>query len=429
MRPPRDPVTTRPRRGRTVRLLALAAAAVAAAATIVTVNLDRPADAQDVDAADVQAMALTWSDEFNAGAGTPPDSSKWRYDIGGGGWGNNEHQYYTDSTSNAAHDGSGNMVITARRENPSNYQCWYGTCQYTSARLLTSGTFTQAYGRFEARIQIPRGQGIWPAFWMLGDDLGQVGWPQSGEIDIMENVGHEPNTVHGTLHGPGYSGGAGVTGSHTIGQPFANGFHTFAVDWSPNSITWSVDGVNYQTKSTADIGGNEWVFDHPFFMIMNVAVGGNWPGYPDGSTQFPQQMKIDYVRVYSGATSSGGAITGLAGKCLDVEGSGTANGTPVQLYHCNGTAAQQWTFASDGSLRALGKCLDVANGGTADGTPVRLWNCNGSGAQKWVLSGANDLVNPQANKCLDVPWANSADGTNLQIVTCSGNPAQKWFRS
>ncbi|THV26567.1 glycosyl hydrolase family protein [Glycomyces paridis] len=386
------------------------------------------AGAQEADPADVQAQALTWSDEFNAASGTAPDSSKWRYDIGGGGWGNNEHQYYTNSTSNAAHDGNGNMVITARRENPSGYQCWYGACQYTSARLLTSQTFTQAYGRFEARIQIPRGQGIWPAFWMLGDDIGSVGWPQSGEIDIMENVGFEPNTVHGTLHGPGYSGGAGVGGAYTIGEPFANGFHTFAVDWSPTSITWSVDGVNYQTKNTGSIGGNEWVFDHPFFMILNVAVGGNWPGYPDGSTQFPQQMKIDYVRVYSGATSSGGAISGLAGKCLDVEGSGTADGTPVQLYTCNGTNAQKWTAPGDGTLRALGKCLDVANGSTADGTPVRLWTCNGSGAQQWAFSGANDIVNPQADKCLDVPWANSADGTNLQIATCSGNPAQKWYR-
>ncbi len=426
MRPRRDPSPTRPRRKRT-RLLALASAAVAAA-TAITVGISA-AGAEETDEAPLQAQALTWSDEFNAAAGTAPDSGKWRHDIGGSGWGNNEHQYYTNSTSNAAHDGNGNMVITARKENPSNYQCWYGTCQYTSARLLTSGTFTQAYGRYEARIQIPRGQGIWPAFWMLGDDLGSVGWPQSGEIDIMENVGKEPNTVHGTLHGPGYSGGAGVGGAYTIGQPFANGFHTFAVDWSPTSITWSVDGVNYQTKSTADIGGNEWVFDHPFFMIMNVAVGGNWPGYPDGSTQFPQQMKIDYVRVYSGTTSSGGAITGLAGKCLDVEGSGTADGTPAQLYRCNGSAAQRWTFAGDGSLRALGKCLDVANGATADGTAVRMWTCNGSGAQKWVLSGANDLVNPQANKCLDVPWANSADGTNLQIANCSGNAAQKWFKT
>ncbi|GAA3090913.1 hypothetical protein GCM10020001_002560 [Nonomuraea salmonea] len=147
---------------------------------------------------------LVWSDEFDGPAGSAVDSSKWRFDIGGGGWGNNEHQYYTDSTRNAAKDGNGNLVITARRENPANYQCHYGTCQYTSARLLTAATFTRTYGRFEARMKLPRGQGIWPAFWMLG---GTSGWPDNGEIDIMENIGREPNTVHGTIHGPGYSGG------------------------------------------------------------------------------------------------------------------------------------------------------------------------------------------------------------------------------
>src|SRR5690606_15019702 len=155
-------------------------------------------------------QTLTWSDEFDGAAGTAPDSSKWRHETGGGGWGNNEHQYYTDPTSNAAHAGAGNPVITARREPPTNHQSWHGTCRYPSARLLTAETFTQAYGRFEARIQIPTGQGIWPAFWMLGDDFHDVGWPQTGEIDIMENVGHIPNTVHGTVHGPGYSGGGGV---------------------------------------------------------------------------------------------------------------------------------------------------------------------------------------------------------------------------
>ncbi|MEU6860526.1 family 16 glycosylhydrolase [Glycomyces sp. NPDC046736] len=425
MRPFRNSDQTRPRRGRTYRALAVAVAAVAAAATI-TATIDRPADAEEFEAQDVQALQLTWSDEFNAGAGTGPDSSKWRFDIGGGGWGNNEHQYYTNSTSNAAHDGAGNMVITARRENPNNYQCWYGTCEYTSARLLTQGTFTQEYGRFEARIQIPRGQGIWPAFWMLGDNFGDVGWPQSGEIDIMENVGFEPNTVHGTLHGPGYSGGGGVGGGYTIGEPFANGFHEFAVDWSPGSITWSVDGNAYMTKTAADVGG-QWVFDHPFFMLLNVAVGGDWPGYPDGSTQFPQTMKIDYVRAYSGTAAGGGTITGLGGKCLDVEGAGTADGTPVQVYTCNGTNAQQWSTPGDGTLRALGKCLDVS--GTGDGSPVRLWGCNGSAAQQWAFSGANDIVNPQADKCLDIPWADASDGMNLQIATCSGNNAQKWFRT
>ncbi|MFY1633927.1 lectin [Solwaraspora sp. WMMB335] len=377
---------------------------------------------------------LTWSDEFNGAAGTAPDAAKWRRDIGGGGWGNNELQYYTGSTANAAHDGNGNLVVTARRENPAGYNCWYGSCQYTSARLLTAGTFTQAYGRFEARIKIPRGQGIWPAFWMLGDNFGSVGWPDSGEIDIMENIGREPATVHGTLHGPGYSGGAAVTGSYTTpgGRPLADDFHVFAVDWAPDAITWSVDGTVYSRKTAADLRGNRWVFDHPFFMILNVAVGGNWPGSPDGSTSFPQQMLVDYVRVYAhddGGGTGGGQITGYGGKCVDVAAANTANGTQIQLYDCNGTAAQRWTWAADGSVRALGKCLDVAAGGTANGTRVQLYDCNGTAAQRWVFSAAGDIVNPQANKCLDATGVSSANGTPLQIWECGGGPNQKWQRS
>ena len=139
------------------------------------------------------------------------------------------------------HDGQGNLAITARRENPNNYQCHYGTCEYTSARLLTQDRFTQAYGRFEARLKIPRTQGIWPAFWMLGNDIGSVGWPTSGEIDIMENIGREPTLVHGTLHGPGYSGGEGIGAAYSLpgGGAFADAFHTFRIDWEPGFITWS----------------------------------------------------------------------------------------------------------------------------------------------------------------------------------------------
>lgn len=244
---------------------------------------------------------LVWSAEFDGPAGTPPDPSKWTPEVGGSGWGNNEHQYYTDSTRNAALDGAGHLVITAREENPAGYDCWYGPCTYTSARLITAGKFTQTYGHFEARIKVPRGQGIWPAFWMLGNDIGSVGWPNSGEIDIMENIGREPGTVHGSLHGPGYSGGNSLTGSYTLpnGQALADGFHTFAIDWSPNSVTWYIDGIQYSHHTAADTGGDPWVFDHPFFLILNVAVGGNWPGYPDETTVFPQQMVVDYVRVYA----------------------------------------------------------------------------------------------------------------------------------
>ena len=375
---------------------------------------------------------LTWSDEFNGGAGSAVDQSKWRFDIGGSGWGNNEQQYYTNSTRNAAMDGAGNLVITARRENPSNFQCHYGTCQYTSARLLTAATFTQTYGRYEARLKLPRGQGIWPAFWMLG--TGSAGWPGNGEIDIMENIGREPNTVHGTIHGPGYSGGEGIGAGYTIGSPFADGFHTFAVDWSPNLIIWYVDGNEYQRRTPADLGGDRWVFDHPFFMIMNVAVGGYWPGYPDGSTTFPQTLTVDYVRVYAqpgggNPGGGGGSISGYGGKCVDVAGANPANGTAVQLWDCNGTTAQQWSWNADGSVRALGKCLDVTAGSTANGAQVQLYDCNGTGAQRWTFTGAGDIVNPQANKCLDATGPSSANGTRLQIWECGGGANQKWTRN
>ncbi|MEV6607742.1 glycoside hydrolase family 16 protein [Kutzneria sp. NPDC051319] len=240
----------------------------------------------------------SFTDDFDGPAGSGVDTGKWHFETGDN-VNNHEREWYTSGTDNAALDGNGNLVITAKKENPGNYQCWYGSCEYTSARLSTAGQFTQAYGHVEARMKIPRGQGMWPAFWMLGDNIGSAGWPQCGEIDIMENVGNEPNTVHGTIHGPGYSGSAGVGAAYN-GPVFADDFHTYAIDWSPNQIKWSVDGTVYETRTPADVNGNQWVFDHPFYIIFNLAVGGYWPGDPDGSTSFPQQLVVDYVHVTTG---------------------------------------------------------------------------------------------------------------------------------
>ncbi|WP_256107017.1 ricin-type beta-trefoil lectin domain protein [Streptomyces sp. ODS05-4] len=375
-------------------------------------------------------LAVTFEDTFDGPAGSAVNGSRWQTETGDN-VANHERQFYTAGNANAALNGQGQLAITARRENPGNYQCWYGRCEYTSARLNTAGRFTTTYGRVEARMKVPRGQGMWPAFWMLGNDIGQVGWPNSGEIDIMENVGFEPRTVHGTLHGPGYSGSGGIGAGYTLpgGQNFADAFHTFAVDWSPGAITWSVDGTVYQRRTPADLGGRQWVFDKPFFLILNLAVGGYWPGDPDGSTAFPQQLLVDHVRVSTsdGPAPGGGALRGLAGKCLDVAGADTANGTAVQLHGCNGSAAQRWTVGGDGTVRALGKCLDAAAGGTGDGTRVQLWDCNGTGAQRWAYnSAARDLVNIPADKCLDVRDNSSADGTPTQLWTCAGTANQKW---
>ncbi|MHC3472852.1 lectin [Streptomyces sp. 7R007] len=411
---------TSPRLIRRCLFAALSAVLVAPVA-IGAAHADRP-HASPVTAP--AAAAVAFSDTFDGPAGAAVDSSKWQIETGDN-VNNHERQYYTSGTKNAALDGQGHLVITARKENPANYQCWYGTCQYTSARLNTSGKFTAQYGHVEARMKIPRGQGMWPAFWMLGTP---VNWPDSGEIDVMENVGFEPSTVHGTIHGPGYSGSGGIGAAYSLpnGQAFADAFHTFAVDWAPDSITWSVDGTVYQRRTPADLGGKTWVFNKPFFLILNLAVGGYWPGDPDASTSFPQQLVVDSVSVTTGSTSTGAPIRGLAGKCVDVAGANSANGTPVQLYDCNGTAAQQWTVGSDGTIRALGKCLDVTDNGTADGSTVQLWDCTGGPNQKWAVSSANDIVNPQADKCLDVTGNNSANGTRLQIWTCTGGANQKW---
>ncbi len=406
----------------------IAAAVLLASAGLIVANLRHSPTAS------AAVGAMTWGDDFNGPAGSAPDASRWKHDVGGGGWGNSELEYYTDGAANSALDGNGNLVITAKRGNPAGYSCWYGSCQYTSARLLTSSTFTQKYGRFEARIKLPRGQGIWPAFWALGDNIGSVGWPNSGEIDVMENIGREPGTVHGSLHGPGYSGGNPLTGVYTLpnGAAFADGFHTFAVDWAPDSITWYVDGVQYSRHTPADTNGNPWVFDHPFFIILNVAVGGTWPGSPDGSSTYPQQMVVDYVHVYAYTSGGGGgstrvgAITGYGGKCVDVAAANSANGTAIQLYDCNGTNAQQWTVGTDGTLRALGKCMDVTAAGTANGTKVQLYDCNGTGAQKWTYTSGRDLVNPQSGRCLDATGVSSANGTRLQIWDCTGGANQKW---
>ncbi|MGW3097373.1 ricin-type beta-trefoil lectin domain protein [Streptomyces sp. NPDC001102] len=385
------------------------------------------------------AAAQTWSEDFNGAAGSAPDSSKWTLETGGGGNGNHELQYYTNSTGNAALDGNGNLVITARKNADPGLQCWYGTCQYTSARLNTAKTFTQKYGHFESRIKVPRGQGVWPAFWMLGDDLGSAGWPNSGEIDIMENVGSEPGTVHGTIHGPGYSGSGGIGAAYTApsGKSFADDFHVFGVDWSPSAIKWSVDGQVYETRTPADVGGNKWVYDHPFFLILNFAVGGDWPGSPDAGTSFPQTMTVDYVHVTTsdsgssgtGTTTSTGAIKGIGDMCVDVAGAATADGTPIQLHNCTGNDAQKWTLGSDGTVRALGKCLDVRAASHDDGAVVQLYTCNGTAAQQWTYTAAHDLTNTGAGKCLDAKGNSAADGTPLQIWTCTGGANQKWTLS
>ena len=248
---------------------------------------------------------MVWSEEFNEPAGTPPNPEYWSYEIGDGtvngipGWGNDEFQYYTDDPANASTDGLGNMVLTVREADGS-LQCYYGPCDYTSARLISWRKAEFAYGRIESRIRVTEGEaGLWPAFWSLGTDIDVVGWPQTGEIDFMEYVSRLPNEIFGTIHGPGYSGGQSFGNEYDFGEPVYNDYHTFTIEWQPDYMEWYVDGILYHTAAPADVPG-EWVFNDPVFLLLNVAIGGNFGGAIDPNLQLPQSMAVDYIRVYQG---------------------------------------------------------------------------------------------------------------------------------
>ena len=240
---------------------------------------------------------LTWSDEFN-NRNQSPDPKKWAFDRSDSQ--NNELETYTSRPSNVEQK-DGHLVITALKEDTVRPD---GTIRhYTSGRIFTKGLFTQTYGRFEASIKMPLGKGIWPAFWMLGDDIDTAGWPKSGEIDIVENIG-EPALSHSTIHGPGYSGDKGPTAKFTLpaGERVDTAFHLYALEWAPNDIKFFFDDHLVAERTPADLpAGTTWVYNHPFFILLNLAVGGDWPGNPDSSTTFPQQMLVDYVRVYKRA--------------------------------------------------------------------------------------------------------------------------------
>jgi beta-glucanase (GH16 family) len=248
---------------------------------------------------------LAWSDDFDGPAGTPPDQAFWEYDVGGSGWGNNELQFYTSRPENVSLDGLGHLAIIARNEA-------YQGRSYTSARINTRGKFEQGLGRWEARMRLPSGMGIWPAFWLLGASFPQVGWPACGEIDIMELRGQVPGVVNGTLHATGFSGGSSLTAQYVCQEPpscatppctplcpFDEDFHVFAVEVEADRIRFEVDGSVYQ-EIRQDLRplGSAWPFSSPFFTILNVAVGGAYVGAPDVTTVFPQTMLVDYVRYY-----------------------------------------------------------------------------------------------------------------------------------
>ncbi|EGG35192.1 ricin-type beta-trefoil lectin domain protein [Paenibacillus sp. HGF5] len=373
---------------------------------------------------------LVWSDEFN---GTSLNRSNWTPEIGtgSGGWGNNELQYYTDRAQNVQVTG-GNLVITAQKES-------YGGMNYTSARIKTQDLKSFTYGKVEARIKLPSGQGLWPAFWMLGSNISTVGWPKSGEIDIMERVNLNPY-VNGTVHwdAGGHAEFGRVSGNLDFSQ-----FHVYSIEWDSKYIRWFVDGQQFNEFYIENGTGNTEEFQRPFFLLLNLAVGGNWPGSPNNSTPFPSQMLVDYVRVYQDTGASNVISDGIytiaskaSGKVMDVVDVSTASGAKIQQWTNYVANNQRFRVESTGDgfykLTAVhsGKVLDVPNSSTSTGVQLQQWNDNGTDAQRWriidVGGGYYKLVSKASGLVVDVASASTADGAAVQQWTDNGTDAQKW---
>ncbi|AEV84140.1 glycoside hydrolase family protein [Actinoplanes sp. SE50] len=422
----------------TLRRLAVAVLATAAV-LVVPVGAARATDLTTAAPISAAGWAPTWRDDFT---GDVVDPTRWGYDVGPGPQFGDaaERETYTDSRANAYLDGAGHLTIDARAD------CAAGSCAYTSARLRTGTLFSQRYGRFTARIQVPAGAGVWPAFWAQGD-TGQ--WPANGEIDVMDDgaPGENGTVAHGGPIGP-----RGTTGTCTIrngdgsttadwygvggesrlpsGASLTGGYHVFSTDWYPDHISTWVDGLLYSIAFRADVvaAGCTWPFDQPFWLLLNVAVGGGWPGPPvdPPASGVYARMKVDYVEVSAPrdtpATAATGPIRGrqATADCLDVWHSGTADGTAVDSYPCNGSTAQQWTTATDGTLRAFGRCLVVTAAGQA-----QLATCTGAAAQRWIAESDGGLRNASTGTCLTTGTGIPAPLT-LAACTRSRYPTQAW---
>ncbi|MCX4744485.1 ricin-type beta-trefoil lectin domain protein [Kitasatospora sp. NBC_01287] len=384
-----------------------------------------------------------FSDDFAGAAGSAPSGANWIYDTGpGSNFGTGEIETMTNSTSNVHLDGSGHLDITALQNGGS----------WTSGRIQTPSAQVgaPAGGKLEVTASIMQpnpgsGQGYWPAFWLLGP--GQ--WPENGEIDIMEDV-NALSDVAGTIHCGTYPGGpcneGNGIGSGLVACPGCQGgYHTYTMvldrtNTAAESITWYLDGNAYFSVTEGQVGTATWqqAFDHNLSIIFDLAIGGGFPNgvcgctTPTGATSSGATMSVGYVAAYTttgggGGSTGTGPVTGYAGLCLDDRSSSTANYNPVQVYTCNGTAAQQWTFNPAGTtLHVLGKCLDVDAGGTANGTAVDLYDCNNTAAQVWIPRSDGSLFNPQSGRCLDDTGWSTTPGTQVQIWDCSGNANQHW---
>lgn len=366
-----------------------------------------------------QNWTLVWSDEFTQADGSAPDSTKWSHEVGGNGWGNSELEYYTDGTTNCWTT-NGMLVIEARQQN-------LGGRNYTSARLRTKGKASWTYGRIEGRIKIPRGQGLWPAFWTLGANIDSAGWPTCGEIDIMENIGKEPAIVHGTAHGPGYSGGNGIGGPFTIsGGAFADDFHVYAIEWETNRIQWFVDGQPYFTITPSRLPASaNWVFNAPQFILLNVAVGGLWPGNPDGTTTFPQRMYVDYVRVYASTNnqSCGGNILTNPG----FEQSGLANWRTYGGGANVGLTTQQARSGSN-SFKVYGQFTGVQNdSGIYEDIPTLAGASLAGNA--WAYVSASDRIAGNNSAWAEVTFRDTTNilGLYRSAIVTSNTSTGTWL--
>ncbi len=375
---------------------------------------------------------LAWSDEFD---GTSLNTSNWTAEIGTGvsGWGNNELQYYTNRPQNLQVTG-GNLVITALKES-------YNGSSYTSARIKTQGKKSFTYGKIEARIKLPSGQGLWPAFWMLGTniDVPGVGWPKCGETDIMERVNNNA-FVNGTVHwdANGQADYGQISGNLDFSQ-----YHVYSIEWDAKYIRWFVDGNKFNEFYIENGTGNTEEFQKPSFLLLNLAVGGNWPGSPDAATPFPAKMLVDYVRVYQASNApnivSGGVYTfasKASGKVMDVVDVSTASGAKIQQWTNYTAANQQFRVDSTGDgyykLTAVhsGKVLDVPGSSTSAGVQLQQWDDNGSNAQQWSIidagGGYYKLIAKVSGLAVDVSGSSTADGAAVQQWTDNGSDAQKW---
>jgi len=383
-----------------------------------------------------------FSDSFDGPAGSAPSSSNWTYDTGpGSDFGNSGAETMTSSTANVHLDGNGHLDITALDNGGS----------WTSGRIHTptADVGAPAGGKLEVTASIEQpdpvnGAGYWPAFWMLGP--GQ--WPENGELDVLESVdalSQVAGTIHcGTSPGGPCNEGSGVGSGLRACSGCQTGYHTYSVildrtNTSDESISFYLDGTQYFSVSESQIGDDSaWqqAFDHNMMVILDLGMGG---GFPDGhcgctsptsSTSSGGTMSVGYVAAYTtngGGSGATGPVTGYDGLCLDDRSASTANFNPIQVYSCNGTAAQQWTYvSSSNSLQVLGKCLDVNAGGTADGTTADLYDCNGTGAQVWIPQSDGALYNPQSGKCLDDTDWSTTPGTQVQIWDCSAGANQAW---